>query len=257
MINLRNIYRPDSLEEACRLLKTPTSYPLYGGGASLIRTDESEIEATVDLSLVVSGQCTFEGSRLRLGSGSTLENLRTDELIKVDSGLGDGLSTIIKMEVPLTLRNSLTLGDVFMECQTNSLLMIMLAGLQSEIVVYDGSEQIPMRVRDWFSFLPQQRRELIVLEVVCHDYAAWRYAFEKVSRTPADTPIVAAMAFCRAGQTAGAFSVVGGIADHPAHYLDGMQSTVADYKGSATYRTEMAQILSRRAIERVIDLAKR
>src|SRR5579859_7501007 len=100
LINLRTLHKPTNLEEAFRLLKEPGIYPLYGGGASLIRANPTEIDSAVDLSLVVSAQCAFEGDILRMGSGSTLESLRTEELIKADSDLGDGLSTIIKMEVP-------------------------------------------------------------------------------------------------------------------------------------------------------------
>src|SRR5579859_5631319 len=225
LTNLKTIHKPQSLEDAFRLLKETTAYPLYGAGASLIRSDRDEIESAVDLTAVIPTQSGLDRATLRMGSGCTLEALRSEELLAADAKLGDGLTAILAMEAPPTLRNALTLGDVFMECHPTSPLMIMLAGLQTEVSVYDGPERVSMRVRDWFSLVPEQRRELILLEILCHEYTGWRYAFEKVSRTPADSPIVGAMAFCRAGQSSGAFSVVGGIGDHPAHYLDGMQST--------------------------------
>src|SRR5260221_5116266 len=165
LTNLRTIHKPKNLEDAFRLLKQSGTYPLYGAGASLIRADLVEIESAVDLSPVIAAQCAFEQDTLRIGSGSTLEGVRTAELFAADAALGDGLPTIIQMEAPPTVRNALTIGDVFMECHATSPLMIMLAGLQTEVVVY-SPERVSMRVRDWFSLLPQQRRELIVLEVL-------------------------------------------------------------------------------------------
>src|SRR5258707_3391613 len=122
LINLRTIHKPESLEEAAELLKRPGVYPLYGAGASLVRSGSNEIAEAVDLSPVVAGENAVDDSGdLYLSPASTLEQIASD-LDRVDSATGGGLSNIIKSEVPETLRNALTLGDLFMEHDPTSLI---------------------------------------------------------------------------------------------------------------------------------------
>ncbi len=260
LINLKTIHKPQSLVQAAELLNVPDVYPLYGSGAWLVRSGISGIDAAVDLSPLVSQSCSADrGGDLALSPAATLETICAGQLADVDTVIHGGLSSLIKSEVPETLRNALTLGDMFMECDSTSLLLTMLSGLQTDVHIFDGESrnQLTMRMRDWFSLTLDQRRQLIITDVRCREYALWRYAFDKVARTPADAPIVAVVAFCRAdAPETTAFTVVGGLTGHPAHYLDGMQSTLNDYKGSAEYRTAMARTLSQRALTQVIALAK-
>src|SRR5438132_4952214 len=121
LINLRTLHKPPTLEEAVELLARPGVYPLYGNGASLIRLDLSNIEEAVDLTHLVARDNSIEADGdLHLGSASTLEHICA-QLAEIDVTLGGGLSAIVKAEVPETLRNTLTLGDVLLEHNANSL----------------------------------------------------------------------------------------------------------------------------------------
>jgi hypothetical protein len=101
-----------------------------------------------------------------------------------------------------------------------------------------------------------ERLQLIVTQVACREYTQYRYAFEKLGRTPSDVAIVGAVAFAQPGDpTSSAFSYVGGLTDHPVRYVEGMRGTISNYKGSEEYRAKMAQVLSERAIARAIKSA--
>src|SRR5712692_9985101 len=115
LINLRTIHKPATLEEAVDLLARPGVYPLYGSGASLIRLDQPDIEEAVDLTHLVARDNSIDADGdLHLCSASTLEHICA-QLAEIDATLGGGLSAIVKAEVPETLRNTLTLGDVLLE----------------------------------------------------------------------------------------------------------------------------------------------
>src|SRR5256885_844451 len=77
--NLRTIHKPKSLEEAAELLKRPGVYPLYGAGASLVRSGSNDIEEAVDLSTLVAGANAVDDSGdLFFSPASTLEQIASD-----------------------------------------------------------------------------------------------------------------------------------------------------------------------------------
>lgn len=259
LINLRTLHKPATLEEAVERLARPDVYPLYGSGASLIRLNLPGVEEAVDLTHLVGRDNSIDADGdLHLGAASTLENICV-QLAEVDATLGGGLSAIIRAEVPETLRNTLTLGDVLLEHNANSLLLTLLAGLHTDFSVFDAYSKthIQLRIRDWFGLSFGECRQLIVTQVSCREYAQYRYAFEKLGRTPSDAAIVGAVAFARPDdQGRGTFSYVCGLTDHPARYVDGMQATLSDYKGSAEYRAQMARVLSERAVVRAMSMVR-
>src|SRR5258708_4575677 len=242
LTNLKLQHNPETLDEAVDLLQRPGVYPLYGCGASLIRLDKPDIEEAVDLTHLVARDNSIDADGdLHLGSASTLEHICA-QLAEIDATLGGGLSAIVKAEVPETLRNTLTLGDVLLEHNANSLLLTILAGLHADFSVFDAYNKthILLRIRDWFGLTFDECRQLVVTQVSCREYTQYRYAFEKLGRTPADAAIVGAVAFARPDdQGRGAFSTICGLTDHPARYVGGMQGTVSDYKGTAEYPAQM------------------
>ena len=258
LINLRSIHRPATLDEAAQLLAVPGNYPIYGGGASVIRANWPDLEGVVDLSgLVNSANEIDSAGDLLLGPASTLEAVLTPEIVAFDAKIGGGISDIVRAEMPQVQRNGMCVADVLMESNPCSPLLLMLTALQTDLNVLDSQShsRLTMRMRDWFTLSPEVRRSAILIAIQCRSYTDGRYAFEKVSRTPLDMPIVAALAFCPAG-TRNAHAIIGGLTDHPARYVDGMQSTISDYRGSTEYRTAMAHILNERATARAIALAQ-
>jgi len=248
LINLKTAHKPESLREAAELLKRPGNYPVYGGGAALIRQNSRDIEEVVDLSPLLSSACEVKDDDCYLGPCATLETIAEAQ---------PELAAVIKADAPLTLRNTLTLGDVLLEARPDSLFLTLLYGLAARIDTPEGADNNLIEIDRWFDMAADERRQHLLLGIVIPHFpdTPWRFAFEKVSRTPADAPIVGVIGFAYAEEPdPGAYAVVCGLDHRPQRYSEGMQSTIGDYKGSVEYRTEMAKVLYKRAIAKAIEL---
>jgi CO/xanthine dehydrogenase FAD-binding subunit len=253
--NLRTIHKPATLEEAAALLRRPGVYPLYGGGAALIRQNSPDVEAGVDLTSLIAAGCSGDKSGVRIDGCATLETLAT-----YDGYIG----SVVREDAPETLRNALTLGDVLMECRPDSLTLTLLVGLRAQIrSLADASIDID----NWFSLSADERRQTVIAGVFLPEYrpGMWHITLEKVSRTPADAPIVAAIGFARGGGKSTAvvtfYCVVCGLSDRPIRCkpkdIATLKSQIDDTKGSAEYRTEMAKLVSNRAITRAVEATQK
>ncbi len=251
--NFQTVHRPQSVEEAAGLLKRPGVYPLYGSGASLIRTEDPDATEGVDLMSVVSPQYHLDKGTLWIGTGTTLADIASSDPY---------IDEVVAEEAPETLRNVLTLGDVLMERRPDSLLLAMLVGFKAQLFAF-GEE--PMDIEHWFDMPADERRQQLVLSAALPDYRSvgtWRLALEKVSRTPSDAPIVAAIGFARGGfegtSVVTFYCVVTGLADRPIRFkpkdIPTMRSQVDDFKGSAEYRTEMGKVVANRAVMRAVAM---
>ncbi len=249
----QTIHRPQNVEEAAQMLQRPGVYPLYGSGASLIRTQNQGVAEGVDLRSVVSPECHIDKGTLWIGAGTTMQAIAASDHFIAD---------VLNDDAPETLRNVLTLGDALMERRPDSLLLALLVGLKAQLY---GFGQEPFDMEQWFSLSDDERRQRLVLSAAIPDYRApgsWRMALEKVSRTPSDAPIVAAIGFARGGfegtSVVTFYCVVCGLADRPIRFkprdVPTMKSQIDDYKGTAEYRTEMAKLIANRAIMRAVSL---
>jgi CO/xanthine dehydrogenase FAD-binding subunit len=242
LINLETVKKAANLSEAGQALRRGGVYPLYGEGAALLRLNSRDIHEVVDLSGVVPGGCEVAGDAARLGAGAKLA-----DVVKFDARIGG----VIKAVWPITLQNALTVGDVLMEA--DSPLLALLHGMGARIDTPGRGEDDLIEIARWCQMPMAERRTTILQAVVIPQYVGsrWHFAVEKVSRTPADAPIVAAIGFAHAGDPdPGAFAVVHGLAAYPVRYVHGLTSKLDDYKGSADYRAAMARVLSEAAIAR-------
>jgi CO/xanthine dehydrogenase FAD-binding subunit len=237
LINLQTIHRPETIEEAAGLLKRSGVYPVYGGGAYLIRAGNPDVQGAVDLARTVNAHYGIIAGTPWIGGCATLETITAS-----DAQIG----AIVRAEAAWTLRNTLTLGDVLMECQPDSLLLALLCGLEAQVICPDDA---PITIEEWIGMSLEEWSTRVILRVELPDYVPRRVAvaLEKVSRTPADRPIVAAIGFSNLAHPA-PYALVVGVANRPVRYIPGLQSRLSDYRGSAEYRTEMAKLLAGRAI---------
>lgn len=253
LINLRTIHRPASLDEAATHLAGPTCFPIYGGGASLIRADYRDIEQAVDLTGVIGNQCSLQDALCHIDSGATLFTIASSD---------EQLKSVINVEMPETLQHGLTLGDVLMEANPRSLLLALLLGLEARIVCHGGEA---LTIDQWFDMTRQQRQFKIIQRITFSYYAAApiRVAVEKVSRTRADAPIVGAVGLASGGYRASTrinfFCVIVGLANKPVIYLPRdlpkLQSQISDYLGSAEYRANVARVAGQRVILAAVQRA--
>lgn len=254
LVNLDTIHRPETIEEAAALVRRQGVYPLYGGGAYLLRLDQRDVQGAVDLGRAVNDRVGVSGGVPWIGGCATLETI---------AGADTQLAVLAREEAPLTLRNTLTLGDVLMEMRPDSLLLAALVGLEARLVMAD---QASLPITDWLALDLSARHNRIVVRVELPRYTlvaatgrrSLTIALEKVARTPADVPIVAALGFADTQRPdARAYAVIVGVDRAPVRYHDGLQSAISDYKGSAEYRSAMARTLAEAAMARALDTARR
>ena len=243
MALLKTVYRPGSAAEAASLLATADQKlaPIAGGSkliAELETRARRDLDGLVDLSCAGLNQIelvTQDGRQyLRTGATVTLSQITEHEL---GGALADGLlRRAAAGEGPLNLRNAATIGGVVASAEYDSEFYTALLALDAAIVLHDGQQEHTVELEDMQSVAG-------LITAILIPAAGARGGFARVARTPADRPIVAAVAV----QTEGGERVaLCGVAPRPV--LDGAAfNPPDDYKGSATYRRAMAEIVAQRA----------
>ncbi len=263
LLNLKTIHKPATLAEALDLLGQGGTFPLYGG-AALQRHPRPDVEAVIDLSLLGLDRAWGESDALHLGSMLTLERARA---ICQEQGamypLLVGIAEALRVDMPETLRNTFTLGDLLAERDPQSLTLTLLLALDAVAVTADEAVH---PLADWLANGDEAWRALVTQISVPRGEARAAVAFEKVSRTPADAPIVGAVAaaWVEGGSRRTALALCG-VAPWPLAQPDAARAfdetgdigaaldrlildPPDDHWGSREYRTEMARVTARRAL---------
>jgi CO/xanthine dehydrogenase FAD-binding subunit len=236
-------HRPKTLDEALALLTQPDTRPL-GGGTLLSQPTTDSVQA-VDLQLLGLDSLRVNGNTLDLGATLTLQTLLESEHCP------DALKRALKLEAPLNIRNSATVAGTLVSCDGRSTFATVLLAMDAKLTVI--SEQ--SSVISLGEFLPLRPRGLITSIAIPLNI---KLAFEYVSRTPSDKPIVCvALAQWNSGRTRLA---VGGYGKSPMLAMDGTASDdvataarnafheATDDYGSAEYRMDVASTLAKRCL---------
>ncbi len=239
-------HRPQSLDEALTLLTQPNRIPL-GGGTLLARSTTDPVEV-VDLQALGLDSINKSGNNLEIGATVTLQQL----LESVHCP--EALKSALKLEAPLNIRNTATVAGTLVACDGRSTFATVLLALDAKIDIrYSSADS---RVSNIGEFLPLRPRGLITSITIPLNV---KLAFDYVSRTPADKPIVCtAVAQWNSGRTRLA---VGGYGRAPMLAMDGTEAEgvetaarnafheAADEYGSAEYRMDVAATLAKRCLE--------
>ncbi len=237
-------HRPKTLEEALTLLTQPNTVPL-GGGTLLSRPTTDSVQA-VDLQSLGLDSLTKKGGDLEIGATCTLQSLLENE------NCPEALKSAIKLEAPINVRNTATVAGTLVACDGRSPFATALLAMDAKIsVVNQQSSVIGLG-----EFLPLRPRGLITLITIPLNT---KFAFEFVSRTPADKPIVcAALTQWASGRTR---LVLGGYGKSPMLAMDGTEADgtesaarnsyheANDEWASADYRMDIAAVLAKRCMD--------
>ena len=251
-------HRPQTLDEALILLTQPNTVPL-GGGTLLAHGTSDSIQA-VDLQLLGLNHLVKKGNEMEIGATSTLQALLESEHCPA------ALKSALKLEAPLNIRNSATVAGTLVTCDGRSTLATMCLALDAKLTIIANRKSEIVNLGD---FLPLRPRGLITAITIPTNV---KLAFEYVSRTPADKPIVcAALAQWNSGRTRLA---LGGYGKSPMLGMDGTESEgtssvhpdkhsilhsvqtaarnafheATDEYGSAEYRIDVAATLAKRCL---------
>lgn len=229
-------HRPTSVDEALSMLLEPHRVVLAGGTVLNADRAPSDLEV-VDLQALGLAGVEADGERVRIGATTTLADVADH------ADVPPLVRRMARAELPSTLRTLATVGGTIAAGGADSLLL-------AALLVHDATVELA-------GMGPQLLSVLQVIGVPASTFitavtidAAGEGADARTGRTPADTPIVAAL-----GRRApdGLRLALTGVADRPV-LVDPAAPTVeihppGDFRGSTAYRLELARVLAGRVVE--------
>ena len=121
-------HRPQTLDEALKLLSQPNTFPL--GGGTLLSHRQSDSVEVVDLQALGLNSIKKSGNNLEIGATATLQQLLEDV------NCPDALKSALKLEAPLNLRNAATVAGTIVSCDGRSTFVTALLALDAKLNYY-------------------------------------------------------------------------------------------------------------------------
>lgn len=245
MQQLKSYHRPDSVEAALSLLGRPdVNTAVIGGGTSLVATLPEEVEEVVDLQAVGLTAVAHTSEYLTMGA---MVRLQTIVLDRKTPAL---LRRMALNEGPNTFRNAATLGGVLVGADPESELLAALLVFDAIVSIQTSAGGRQMPLSDFLADTAGSLDGGLVVAVSLEKSGQTAHA--RVARTPQDNPIVAAVA--RKDEKGKVWLALCGVAEtavlvDPAA-LDSLNPP-GDFRGSSTYRKQMAAVLSKRILSEI------
>lgn len=238
-MTIRAYHRPATLDDAVSLLASGDSAVLAGG--TVINADPAGPAEVVDLQALGLDTLKSEGGRLQIGAMVRLQALVDGE--RVPPMLRD----LARREAASTIRNAATVGGTVAAADPESELLAGLLAYDAIVSITRSSGAEDLGLEAVLADRAQLQGGIITLISIPTDGIA---VAERSGRTPADRPIVMAVArLSDAGELRVAMTGVGAtpVLEDP-DSLDALDPP-SDFRGSAEYRKELAGILVGRVVE--------
>lgn len=279
--NIKTYHKPTTVEEAVTLVQSNSATVYLGGGAWIVAQGDPKLEAVVDLQQLGLAEIVGELDGVQIGVQATLQDIidHPDVRQLANGVIGQAASYTQSRN----LREQGTLGGTLIVAGADDPLTTVLSVLEAEVTYADPVEH----KAPFASFIAYRDRlvkaQALLLAVhVSRPPTRSAAAFEVVGRSPKDQPIVCAAAYIEVeeGLPAVVRVAVGGADEKPKRLLKAEQilagkliteekvssalqpalallSPQGDFRGSAEYRLEMADVLARRALLAAWDKARR
>jgi carbon-monoxide dehydrogenase medium subunit len=244
MTQIKAYHRPKNLSEALQLISRPgVNTKVVAGGTYLVPHLDELVDEVVDLQAIGLTSIDYSGATATFGAMVTLQTLvddeRTPTLLRECAG----------REGPNTFRNAGTLGGVIAGAGQDSELIAALLVLDATVQVETGTRPKTVPLANFLRDVPSALNGGLITAVTVATEGST--AGDRVARTPADTPIVAAVA--RKAADGNIRLALCGVASTPV-LLDPKTDVKAainppaDFRGSTEYRRQMAATLTRRVL---------
>lgn len=231
---IETYHRPETLAEAISLLESGDAAVL-AGGTTLVAAGGPQ--TVVDLQDLGLDAITLDGDRVSIGAMVRLRDLVESDLVPAL------LRDLARREAPNTIRNAATVGGTVAAADPESELIAGLLAHDAELTLAapDGTTSLSLG-----AYL-QDHPSGIITEVSVESGGA--VAAARTGRTPADRPIVAAVA--RRSADGKVRLALTGVATAPLLIdpadIDDL-TPPEDFRGSAEYRRHLAAVLADRAV---------
>ena len=238
-------HRPQTLDEALTLLTQPNTVPL--GGGTLLSKPTTDSVAVVDLQRLGLDSLRVNGNELVIGATCTLQSLLESEHAST------ALKSALKLEAPLNIRNTATVAGTLIASDGRSTFAAMLLAMDAKIELIENRQPKIVSCGEFILTRPNGLITSITIPLNT------KSAFEFVSKTPADKPIIgAAVVQWNSGRTR---LVLSGYGKTPLLAMDGTEADgiqeaaknayheAHDEWASAEYRIDVAAVLAKRALD--------
>jgi probable selenate reductase FAD-binding subunit len=243
MPDVKTYHRPKSIDEALKLLvQKGQSAAILAGGTGLVPELDDDVTDLIDLQSLGLKQVEFTEDRVTVGSMTRLQTIVDNDVMPA------AVRGAAKMEGPNTLRNAATVGGALVGGNWESEFCAALLAFDARVTVKTAGELCEISLEE---FVANEYPDGIVTQVsFALDGTA---AYERVARTPADSPIVAVIGRRdAAGEIKLAFC---GVADRPV-LLSGEEvqtlNPPGDFRGSPEYRRAVAGVLADRVTRALV-----
>ncbi len=268
MLNLRQIHRPISIEEAIQLLQQPGTVVL-AGGSGLQAAAPRDVQAVVDLSGLKLSYIREDNGSVSIGATTALSELNESPILRATA---NGIvAQAAHRSAASVLRHQATAGGTLIT-EPDGILAVALLALDAKVTVVRKDTRT-VSLADFLSMREHLLNMALLIEITVPIGNA-RASLQTVARTPSDRPIVSVAAAARveSGVVSEVQIALGGVAAYAVRagkaeqILKGQPVTDAvieqaarasaedlspqgDFRGSAEYRREMAVVLTRRALK--------
>ena len=248
MSQLKAYHRPASVDEALQLLARPNvNTAVVAGGTYVIPHMSEMVTEVVDLQDAGLTNVDFTGRSLALGAMVRLQTIVDDHRAPAL------LREAAHREGPNTLRNAATIGGTVASPHKGSEFLAALLVLDAQVSVQTVGDSKTIPLADFLLDVPAALSGGLVTSITLATMG--KTASARVGRTPADTPIVAALArldedeqirlaLCGVDKTP--------VLVDPDNVIAAVNPT-SDFRGSTEYRRQMAATLARRVVNELSE----
>jgi carbon-monoxide dehydrogenase medium subunit len=272
MLNLREIHKPRTIEQALALLKQPDTVVL-AGGTELLSDRRKDVRAVVDLSGLDLVYIRDKEGAVAIGAMTTLGDVAESPILR--AAANGVVAQAAHRSAASLLRNQATVAGTLI-AEPAGILATALVAMEATLTLpspFKGEGQ-GVRVVDFLARRAEFLKHAIVTEVILPASSLGRHAaIATVARTPRDRPVVSVcVAFEMENHLVRASAVaLGGVGDVTMRAL-GVEEKLAgnvlsedliesaareainnidppsNYRGSAQYRREMVRVLTARVL---------
>ena len=248
---IKEYYRPESLEDALKLLTDREKFLSPLGGGTKISRHQRDYDGVVDLQSAGLDKIGVGGQVVNVGAMVRLETLLDHEEIHSE------IKRAVSIDSSQNIRNMASLGGWLVSADGRSILSTVLLALDATLEWEPGSERIQMG--DWLPLRDIEAPGVLITSVQWHLQSY--LTFEYVARSPKDRPVlIVAAAQWGSGRTR---IVLGGYGRMPIVAMDGTESQgadaasrnayaeAADKWATADYRKNVVAKLALRCLERI------
>jgi len=198
LVNVRDILRPGTLEEAHRFLRQGgENARLLSGGIELIRYAPSQVTMLIDLSALPLSYVKESEGCVAIGATTTLREVLENPLTA--GYLGSVITGMLRQVASPLLRNLATMGGTLVSANPWSDVITLFLVLDARVTLFDGTERsIPLS-----ELYPTGRRlqGAILTEVgLPAPSPGSAAAFRKFSRTGFDVAVLNCACFVQMGE---------------------------------------------------------